>query len=236
MDNTSQIISNQEKLMLSVQEQIWAHKFHDSIRGLKGVNEVSYFIGNWAGNYTFFYLLSRLMQEFRFERILELGLGESSKFITTFLNTQHTPDHVKHDVFEQNEAFAQHFKSKSELCKNTHIHIIDLIEEDILGYTNKVFNLNNVAINDYDFYVIDGPIGSPRYSRFDVMKLVKHKVPGSEFVILFDDVNREGEMDTLKYLMGWFNQQNIEADYHIYSGEKSVAVLTTPKYKWALSY
>ena len=86
MDNTSQNILNQEKLMQSMQEQIWAHKFHDSIRGLKGVNEVSYFIGNWAGNYTFFYLLSRLMQEFKFERILELGLGESSKFITTFLN------------------------------------------------------------------------------------------------------------------------------------------------------
>jgi hypothetical protein len=68
------------------------------------------------------------------------------------------------------------------------------------------------------------------------MKLVENKLPGDEFVILFDDVHREGEMDTLKYLMGWFNENNIVADYNIYSGEKSVAVLATPKYKWALSY
>ena len=58
-------MENQEKLLLLAQEQIWAQKFHDSIRGLKEVSEVSYFIGNWAGNYTFFYLLSRLLQEFK---------------------------------------------------------------------------------------------------------------------------------------------------------------------------
>ncbi len=236
MEDAALILKNQNKILLSIQEQIWAQKFNDSIRGLKEVSEVSYFIGNWAGNYTFFYLLSRLLQEFKFERILELGLGESSKFISTFLKSQDTSEHFCHDVYEQNQTFAEHFKTKCSLSQNTNIKVIDLIEKDILGNLNMVFDLNNVQIKNYDFYLIDGPIGSPRYSRFDVMKLVENKLPGDEFVILFDDVHREGEMDTLKYLMGWFNENNIVADYNIYSGEKSVAVLATPKYKWALSY
>ena len=229
-------MENQEKLLQLAQEQIWAQKFHDSIRGLKEVSEVSYFIGNWAGNYTFFYLLSRLLQEFKFERILELGLGESSKFITTFLKSQNTPAHFCHDIFEQNKAFAEHFTHKCNLWQNSNITIVGLIEQDILGNKNKAFDFGNMTINEYDFYVIDGPIGSPNYSRFDVMKLMENKQSGSEFVVLFDDVNRTGEMDTLKYLMGWFNEKGIAADYQIYHGEKSVAVVTTPQYKWALSY
>jgi len=229
-------IKKQDSLLLSVQEQIWGLKFHDSIRGLKEVNEVSYFVGNWAGNYTFFYLLSRILQAYQFERILELGLGESSKFISTFIKSNPASASTIHDIFEQNEDFAAHFTSKFELSKNSRLNVLATKETDVFGNKNQLFNFVKSEIKDYDFYVVDGPIGSARFSRFDLIYILADKKKGDEFMVLFDDMNRKGELDTLHYLMNQLKERGIEASYNIYSGEKDVAVIATNQYKWALSF
>jgi hypothetical protein len=236
MQPSEDLIKMQEKLALSVQEQIWGLKFHDSIRGLKAVNETSYFVGNWAGNYTFFYLLSRILQEYQFNTILEFGLGESSKFISAYIGSTPKCANTKHDIFEQNKDFALHFQQRHQLSSNSSVQVYETVENDVFGNLNKMYNVDFSQVGDYDFYVVDGPIGSPRFSRFDLVKVTEQKKSGDEFLILFDDLNRIGEVDTLNYMMDSFKERGIEADSFIYSGEKSVAVIATPKYKWALSF
>lgn len=227
---------NQESLLLSVQEQIWGQKFHDSIRGFKELRELSLFVGNWAGNYTFFYLLSRILQEYKFERIAELGLGESTKFISTFIESDPESKQTKHTIFEQNKDFANHFSSKFNLSNRSQINVLNLIETDVFGHKNQLFDFSTTNLQEYDLYVVDGPIGSANFSRFDLVKVLAQKKSGDEFLVLFDDVQRKGELDTLHYLVDQLKERKIEVNYNIYAGEKSVSVIATPKYKWALSF
>jgi hypothetical protein len=161
---------NQESLLLSVQEQIWGQKFHDSIRGFKELRELSLFVGNWAGNYTFFYLLSRILQEYKFERIAELGLGESTKFISTFIESDPRSKHTRHDIFEQNKDFASHFASNFQLSNRSSLNVLNTIETDVFGYKNQLFDFSKTELQDYELYVVDGPVGSTRFSRFDLVK------------------------------------------------------------------
>ncbi len=83
------VINNQiltEEILLTNRELLWANNFHDSIRGKKCLQELNLNIGRWAGNYSFFYILNRVLMDYKPIGILDLGLGESSKFISTYLD------------------------------------------------------------------------------------------------------------------------------------------------------
>jgi hypothetical protein len=51
----------------------WAHIYHDSIRGIEWIQGLSLNIGRWAGNYSFFYVLNRILMDYKPKNILELG-------------------------------------------------------------------------------------------------------------------------------------------------------------------
>ncbi|MEZ0130278.1 hypothetical protein AB9T88_11140, partial [Flavobacterium sp. LBUM151] len=51
----------QNRIIAQNEELLWASVFHDSIRGKKGIEDLSLNIGRWAGNYSFFYVLNRIL-------------------------------------------------------------------------------------------------------------------------------------------------------------------------------
>src|SRR5690554_6195752 len=67
-----------------LQENEWANIYHDSIRGNDELQQLSLKIGRWAGNYSFFFLVHRILKDFKPKKIVEFGLGESSKFISSY--------------------------------------------------------------------------------------------------------------------------------------------------------
>ena len=94
-ENNKNIISLLQLNHIQSKELEWAHIYHDSIRGKKHIENLSLNIGRWAGNYSFFYVLNRILNDYKPEKILDLGLGESSKLISTYLehylpNSTHT--------------------------------------------------------------------------------------------------------------------------------------------------
>ena len=82
----------------------WAHVYHDSIRDKPYLQNLSLNIGRWAGNYAFFYLLNRILFETKPKRILELGLGESSKLISVYI--ENILVNSEHLIFEHNSTQA----------------------------------------------------------------------------------------------------------------------------------
>jgi hypothetical protein len=222
-----------ESILLS-QELEWANVFHDSIKGKPWLTSLSINIGRWAGNYSFFYLLHRILQDYKPSSILEFGLGESSKFISTYL-TNALPN-TKHVVIEHDTIWEAKFNENFSLATNSSIINCALLQTQVNGFTtNSYEKLQNKITTPFDFYIIDGPFGSDRFSRYDIFYLAEKFTIEDEFIILFDDTHRKGEEDSVNAIASMLALKGIEVFVQSYEGVKKNTIIATKKYKFATS-
>lgn len=216
-----------------LKELNWANVFHDSIRGEDVLKDLPLNIGRWAGNYTFFYVLYRVIKESQPKSVLELGLGESTKFITALIDTYKIK---RHDVIEHDQEWINIYKSKqfnTSVTKFFHKNLIKTNINDTQHFSYS--NLDGVNLIDYDLYVIDGPYGSKYYSRKEIIDLIKLRDNSKDFIIIIDDSNRIGEKQTIKNLENYFDKESIDFKSTHYHGLKSVYLCCSPNYKFLTS-
>lgn len=213
-----------------LEEILWANIYHDSIRGKNCLENLPMNIGRWAGNYTFFYILHRLLTDFKPQSILELGLGESTKFISTFCSN-YLPM-TSHHVVEHDKQWITKFEDDFQLNAKTEIIHLELEQKE---NKNTYQNFTETIIKVFDLYIIDGPFGSPSFSRNDLYYKFKKSPPTGEFIILFDDTDRSGERETMEATYNLLRSQGLEVQKVDYHGVKSVSVICTPKYKHAIN-
>ena len=60
--------------------------------------------------------------------------------------------------------------------------------------------------------------------------------PEDEFIILMDDCDRKGEMDTVNDLIKLLNKKNIKFYTRKYIGLKDQLLIVTEKYKFTTSF
>lgn len=226
-----EIKNNQKKILKSSQENEWANVYRDSIRGIVWLENLPLNIGRWAGNYAFFYVLNRILKDFQPKNILEFGLGESTRFIMSYIDNDLI--NTKHVVIEQDENWKKLFLNKNKMAPNTIIEVAPLEKKVVKGFeVNSYKDLEKIVDTKFDLYIIDGPFGSPRFSRYDIVALAQKFDNQDEFIIIIDDYHREGEKDTTNELIEVFKKKNIEINFGVYSGVKSVAILATNNYKY----
>jgi hypothetical protein len=225
---------NQKKIIQQLQELEWANIFHDSIRGKKYLEMLPINIGRWAGNYPFFYVLNRILNDMKPKSILEFGLGESTKFISAYLDNYLID--TKHIVIEQDENWKHIFLKNFKPSKHIQIIVCPIEKLSIKGFEiNSYQGINQMITEKFDLYIIDGPYGSPHYSRYDIVTITANFDVQDEFIILLDDYNRKGEQETFEDLLQLFRKKNIKTYHQSYSGNKSVMVIATEKYKYITS-
>ena len=230
-----QQIALQKQNLLLTQELEWAHVFHDSIKGKPWLENLSLNIGRWAGSYSFFYILHRILQDYKPNSILEMGLGESTKFISTYLQNYLTT--TSHFIVEHDVNWANTFVEKFNLTSHSTILHCALEQKEVNGFTtNSYGNLQNQINSKFELYIIDGPFGSDRYSRYDMFNLAQTLVPSDEFIILFDDTHRKGEEDTINAIIHLLEQKQIPVFVQSYEGVKKSTIVATSKYKFATSF
>ena len=220
----------QRNILYQVKENHWADVYHDSIKGVPFLQTLSLNIGRWAGGYPFFYVLNRVLKDFRPESILEMGLGESTKFVSLYLDNYLT--NTNHNVLEQDEKWVSFFNENFQLSEKSKIVLSPLITKTINNFkVNSYKDLSVVENEVYNLYLIDGPFGSDNISRYEIVELSKKFKKGDEFIIIMDDYNRVGEQNTINKLLDVLNSKGITFYSNIYSGLKSVFILGTEKYK-----
>lgn len=225
---------NVAALKLQTDELEWAHIFHDTIKDRDWLRKLSISPGRWAGNYSFFYILVRILTDYKPQRILEFGLGESSKVISAFL--EHSLPESKLLSVEQDDEWAKAFKQRVKLNANFDIIHLPLQKESVKGFeVNAYSDFSTRVKGKFDLYVIDGPLGSPRFSRHQVCLMAEMMEEGDEFIFIIDDYNRPGEQDTAAELMEILKRKNIPIFSGIYAGNKSQIVITSEKYRFATS-
>lgn len=221
---------NQKEIIRYAKELNWANVYHDSIRGKDWLEKLPLNVGRWGCNYAFFYVLNRILTDYAPKNILEMGLGESSKFVSSFLDKELLE--TKHLVIEQDEKFKSSFINNNKIHSKTVIQICPIKIGENKGYQTITYqNFDKIVNEKFDLYMVDGPTGSRNYSRFDLVKIAESLGPEDEFIIIVDDYQRIGERETVKCMTDIFKKNGIQFYELGFSGVKEILVVVTEKYK-----
>jgi hypothetical protein len=215
-------------------ELVWAEIFHDSIRGRDWLESLSLSPGRWAANYSMLYLLFRALSGGRPNKILEMGLGESSKLVSRFLENELVDS--THLIAEHDTEWMSAFHASFEMSDRSRVQIFELVKQEIKGYeSNSYQGIVDACEKDIELYIVDGPFGSPKFSRFDVVELIKARTSFDDFAIILDDFQREGERHTVRILKEFLDSQEVNFVAKEYAGAKKQYVIATGRFRFLSS-
>jgi len=215
-------------------EAKWANVYHDSIRDKRWLDEVAIYPGRWAVNYSMLYLLVRILQLYKPGKIIEFGLGESSKIISKFIENE--LHNSKHLIIEESKEWIENFVSRFSLSQNSEIMYLELVRKKIRGFNVNCYKDIKEKIDEiFDLYIIDGPTALRHYSRYDICRLAEKFSSDDEFIIIMDDYNRRGEKNTVRDLLRILKKQDITFHTWEYDGSKSQFLIATNKYRYAIT-
>ena len=224
-------ISSLQKTLLRIQnivldtnlisyENVYANVFHDTTIESDWLKDKVFWPGRSALGYPAMYVTYRILNELKPKRILELGLGQSTKLISQYAAKNPT---VEHTVVESNQDWINFFSNSYHLPKNTKIEKLDY---KIIPYKNsetRVFDgfKEKFSGKKIDFILIDAPLGvdMKEYSRIDVLNILPECIDG-DFIILIDDTERLGETNTLAEIRKALESNSIMYAEGSYGGMK----------------
>ena len=186
------------QLQRQTAELYYANLLHDSTKGSAWLKDQAFSLYGWAANYSFIYLLFRILDKANPKNILEMGLGQTTKLTSQYV-VYKNPESVL-NVCEHSQEWINLYKS--ELPKSEHIKIHHLALDcfDYEGQQNDKYKGLDALFTDqkFDLIIIDGPTGGGKnFPRSNIVDLVKGHHLADDFVIIFDDGNRAGEQLTI---------------------------------------
>lgn len=207
-------------------ELLWAEVFHDTIIASRWLVSKAFSPGRWAVGYPYLYVLYRALDETRPTRILELGLGQSTKMISQYAASD---EKVLHTVVEHDERWLEFFSQHTALPKATEVLRCDWGYESYGGAERvRVYSglAKSVRGQRFDLISIDGPLGGDmlEYARIDVLRMIPDILSDS-FVILMDDCERPGEARTVEAMCEALVRAGVDFKRGDYRGDKEVVVI-----------
>lgn len=202
--------------------------------------------GGWAVDYCFLYTMFRSLNACKPNNIIELGLGQTTHMLSQYkawyniTSKQQKDDFCHLLTFEHDADWIEFFKTQShvslnikqcKLVKDTSV----VIDGETYEHVNYYSDFINLACNGdkYDFVVIDAPFGTKPYSRIHVLELIANNLINEDhFVIMIDDMNREGEQNTFKKCQEMLKARGVKFKTQIYSGEKEHGIIVSDSLKF----
>lgn len=217
-------------------ENIWATTWHDIIKESQWLSDQMFAPGRWAVGYQYLYVLYRVLNEFNPNSILELGLGQSTKMISQYVEYSKETRHI---VVEHDIEWEQFYKNKNSICDRTTIEHLDLGKEQFNDDKEVIVykDFKNTFQNEkFDFISIDAPFGGEaiKYARIDILKIIPQCLE-DRFVIMVDDYNRSGEKEMVQELCRILHENSVEYHCGLYSGAKDCFIIVSKNYKFLCS-
>jgi hypothetical protein len=220
------IIKNMlEPIRGQVHENYWRNIFVDTVKGYDWYNVTSISLGRWAIGYSYAYVLSRTLNSLKPSKILECGLGQSTKIINSYV--KYYPGSWA-DIVEQDYDWLSFFTNENMINDRVKIHHRDIKQINQNGKSCYVYNDfgSVVSGNKYTVISIDGPWGSKEISRIDVIDYIPELLDES-FAILLDDYHKPGEQAMVRMLSEKLNSCGILHSIKSYGGEKAMAIIVS---------
>lgn len=217
-------------------EILWAETFNNTVSGSNWLKDKSFSPGRWAVGYQYLYAVYRILNAVKPKRILELGLGQSTKLLSQYAKANRE---VKHIVVEHDQEWIDFYKKENEVAENTEILKIEReyrkykSDDKVLAFKNFKEILQG---QKFDFISIDAPLGANAkiYARIDVLEILPECLE-EDFVIVIDDYNRKCEKNTVNEIERILKKHNISYCKGIYYGEKECMIISSEKLKFVCS-
>lgn len=181
--------------------------------------------GGMAVGNQYLYKLYRILDSQKFKNLLDIGLGQTSKMMSQYAAYG---EGVSHIVVEADRDWIEFFLNSNEM-KCSRIEHMNYKIKDIEGIQVRTFVdfEKRLSGKKFDYISIDAPLGSRLYSRIDILDLLPECLEKS-WIIMMDDVSREGEQRTLMEIENILKNHDIKYAESIYSGaEKAFAIITS---------
>ena len=212
-------------------EAVWAQIFNNTISESLWLKDKTFSPGRWAVGYPYLYGMYRVLNETRPKRILELGLGQSTRMIAQYAAAFQDVEHI---VVEHDPEWVEFFCNDFPLPKNTKVV---MLEREMVPYKDaeaaRVFKgfKETFQGQKFDFISVDAPLGGDmkQYARIDVLHLIPDGL-GENFVIMVDDCNRIGENNTVKEIENKLIELNIPISVGKYCGRKDCSLVCVKKF------
>ncbi len=225
---------NYKKMEKTMNEIKYSLIFKDTIKNSEWLTNNKFSLNNSSSNYSYMYLLYRVLDETHPKNILEFGLGQTTKMINQF--SEYYSSKVK--VIEDNEEWIKHFSKFLDDNKNMEILKTELEEFDSANSTNIRYNLKLKKRDKFDLILVDGPFGGrlgdekipQEYPRSNIWNLLDNLK--DEFIIIFDDYDRPGERNTASELMKKLDSNNISYMKKMYKALKYQLIICSENYNF----
>lgn len=223
-------------------EILWAQVFNSSRKAFKWLDDdFACWPGRWAVGYQYMYVVSRYLNEVKPQKILETGLGQSTRLIGSYVKHMSRYKECEHLVLEHDKDWIEIFKNDFEIADCTQIVQRDLDIVDYVGKTGKkesTYVYRNsaevLASRKFDFISIDGPYGTSEeggYSRIDIVNHLPECLAKS-FCIIVDDYERWGEKNTVTCIKAILKNGGIDYAEAVYKGNQDMYILVSTDLKF----
>ncbi len=205
-------------------ELVMARVFEDTVRGIAWLEGKGFSPHGSSANYSFLYILLRILDKVNPSRILEFGMGETTTLTSQYVCHKNKQAHlyvVEHDI-----RWKQFFEKTIAHDDNVHVitpavHTIMHRGASSLWYDNLAGVLPPLT---FDCVILDGPQGTPHYSRAGVLELLPFSL-GVSFVLIVDDYDRKGERETVREIFDVLKTHAIAFDFSVYEGTKQQCLI-----------
>lgn len=217
----------QQRMEQQYHELNYADLLHDTIGASPWLQDKTLSLFGWAANYSFIYLLYRILDKVQPTRILEMGLGQTTKLTTQYVN--HKNQAAQLDVCEHSREWIDVYRPELIVCDRVHLHQMSLTTFEHNGRQNDKYADMAAVAGDtrFDLIIVDGPKGADQnLPRSDILDLIPNLA--DEFIIIMDDAERAGEQATIAALTAALD--GCQKPYTTFTrfGTKTQQVITSP--------
>ncbi|SCB26913.1 hypothetical protein GA0061098_1004206 [Bradyrhizobium shewense] len=204
-------------------EAVYQRIFDRDIERLGIVND--FYPVSSAANYSLMYLISRLVQSFQFQQIVELGAGQTTLLIDAF---------KKRGIFDGSAITVEHDNFWRNFIQEKVGHELKLVPLSGSAYAGG-YDFAKVEIpSKIELLLIDGPpaFGSRYLSRHSALPLVE-LLNHNGFVIVIDDAERRGESELAKRIADVLSKKHLNYRIGDVLAAKRQTVIASGKFESA---
>lgn len=215
-------------------EILWSAIFNNTISNSGWLKDKKFSPGRWAAGYPFLYALYRVLDEWRPQNILELGLGQTTKMISQYALSNLAASDM---VVEHDPEWISFYENSNVIPENVEVCQLQITyngtykdDDEVCAYEGLSTLLEG---KKFDLICIDAPFGgkAKKYSRVDILNVLPDCLAKS-FVIFVDDSNRDGEKATIHEMLTVLDKSGIKYHTGEYKGQKFTYVITSEDLKF----
>lgn len=182
-----------------------------------------YFIGGSADP-AFLSILIRVLTENEIHSVIEFGAGQTTRALSSW------SDEMSAEVFtiDHDQEWVERLRSSITSSKHHVIHAPLRTGPLGLWYDLAAFKERFPDVRA-DLIIVDGPLGTRRNSRAGIVHEFAN-LSRSECVVLWDDLNRLGDLESFSLLVDRLRARDTTFDLRFCQAFRTLGILFTPQY------